>query len=169
MDIFAIAPDSFKGAISAEGAARAIAEGLSASFPKAEFRLIPMADGGEGTVDAWAASTAATRIRATVQDPLGRPVKAEYAYDPSSGTAVIEMAAASGLPLLVPGERNPLTTSTYGTGELVRDALDHGARHIILGIGKLFVVLYRGCRYIYIDTSYISVFMMYAVNGFYTV
>ena len=135
MDIFAIAPDSFKGAISAEGAARAIAEGLSASFPKAEFRLIPMADGGEGTVDAWAASTAATRIRATVQDPLGRPVKAEYAYDPSSGTAVIEMAAASGLPLLVPGERNPLTTSTYGTGELVRDALDHGARHIILGIG----------------------------------
>ena len=135
MDIFAIAPDSFKGAISAEGAARAIAEGLSASFPKAEFRLIPMADGGEGTVDAWAASTAATRIRATVRDPLGRPVKAEYAFEATSRTAVIEMAAASGLPLLVPGERNPLATSTYGTGELVRDALDHGARHIILGIG----------------------------------
>ena len=133
--VIAIAPDSFKGAISAEGAARAIAEGLAVSFPKAEFRLIPMADGGEGTVNAWAASTGAKRITAAVQDPLGRPVKAEYAYDSSSGTAVIEMAAANGLPLLAPDERNPLVTSTYGTGELVRDALDHGARHIILGIG----------------------------------
>ncbi len=133
--LFAIAPDSFKGALSAEGVARAIAEGLSESFPNAEFRLIPMADGGEGTVDAWAASTGAKRITATVHDPLGRPVKAEYAFEPSTCTAVIEMAAASGLPLLAPGERNPLITSTYGTGELVRDALDHGARHIILGIG----------------------------------
>ena len=133
--VIAIAPDSFKGALSAEGVAQAIADGLAESFPKAEFRLIPMADGGEGMVDAWAASTGAKRITATVQDPLGRPVKAEYAYEPSTCTAVIEMAAASGLPLLAPGERNPLVTSTYGTGELVRDALDHGARHIILGIG----------------------------------
>ena len=135
MNVIAIAPDSFKGALSAEGVARAIAEGLAASFPKAEFRLIPMADGGEGTVDAWAASAGATRIKVVVQDPLGRPVKAEYAFEASSRTAVIEMAAASGLPLLAPGERNPLATSTYGTGELVRDALDRGARHVILGIG----------------------------------
>ena len=133
--VIAIAPDSFKGALSAEGVAQAIADGLAESFPKAEFRLIPMADGGEGTVDAWAASTGAKRITAIVQDPLRRSVKAEYAYEPSTCTAVIEMAAASGLPLLAPGERNPLVTSTYGTGELVRDALDHGARHIILGIG----------------------------------
>ena len=133
--VIAIAPDSFKGALSAEGVARAIAEGLAASFPSAEFRLIPMADGGEGTVDAWAASAGARRIRTVAQDPIGRPVKAEYAYDPDSRTAVIEMAAASGLPLLASGERNPLVTSTRGTGELVRDALDRGARHIILGIG----------------------------------
>ena len=133
--VIAIAPDSFKGALSAEGVAQAIADGLAEAFPKAEFRLIPMADGGEGTVDAWAASTGAKRITAIVQDPLRRSVKAEYAYEPSTCTAVIEMAAASGLPLLAPGERNPLVTSTYGTGELVRDALDHGARHIILGIG----------------------------------
>ncbi len=131
----AIAPDSFKGALSAEGVAKAIADGLAESFPKAEFRLIPMADGGEGTVDAWAASTEALRITAIVKDPLGRPVKAEYAYNAATHTAVIEMAAASGLPLLATDERNPLVTSTYGTGELVRDALNHGARHIILGIG----------------------------------
>ena len=135
MRVIAIAPDSFKGALSAEGVARAIADGLAESFPKAEFRLIPMADGGEGTVDAWAACTEALRIKAIVKDPLGRPVKSEYAYEPVSGVAVIEMAAASGLPLLATSERNPLVTSTYGTGELVRDALDQGARHVILGIG----------------------------------
>ena len=135
MRVIAIAPDSFKGALSAEGVARAIADGFAKSFPKAEFRLIPMADGGEGTVDAWAACTEAMRIKAKVQDPLGRPVQAEYAYDSATKTAVIEMAAASGLPLLSPDERNPLVTSTRGTGELVRDALDRGARHIILGIG----------------------------------
>ena len=133
--VIAIAPDSFKGAISAIGAALAIGDGLLESFPAAKLRLIPMADGGEGTVDAWAASAGARRIKATVQDPLGRPVKAEYAYDPVSCTAVIEMAAASGLPLLASDERNPLVTSTYGTGELVRDALNRGARHVILGIG----------------------------------
>ncbi len=133
--VIAIAPDSFKGAISAIGAALAIGEGLLESFPTAKLRIIPMADGGEGTVDAWEASAGARRIKAIVQDPLGRPVKAEYAYNPVSCTAVIEMAAASGLPLLATDERNPLVTSTYGTGELVRDALNRGARHVILGIG----------------------------------
>ena len=88
LSIVAIAPDSFKGALSAEGVAKAIAAGLAESFPQAEFRLIPMADGGEGTIDAWAACTEAMRIKAKVQDPLGRPVQAEYAYDSATRTAV---------------------------------------------------------------------------------
>ncbi len=133
--VIARAPDSFKGAISAIGAALAIGDGLLESFPTAKLRIIPMADGGEGTVDAWAACTEAMRIKAKVQDPIGRPVTAEYAYNAATHTAVIEMAAASGLPLLASDERNPLVTSTYGTGELVRDAFNRGARHIILGIG----------------------------------
>ncbi len=133
--VIAIAPDSFKGALSAAGVARAMADGLAESFPSAEFRLIPMADGGEGTVDAWAACTAAESVTVAVSDPLGRSVEARYAIAPTKRTAVIELAAASGLPLLRPAERNPRTTSTFGTGELVRDALDRGVRHLILGIG----------------------------------
>ncbi len=131
-----IAPDSFKGALNAEGVAKAIAEGFRTVLPYAEYRLVPMADGGEGTVDAWqSAVKGARRITATVRDPLGRPVEAAYAYAPDRATAVIEMAAASGLPLLALDERNPLVTSTYGTGELLRHALDLGAQEIILGIG----------------------------------
>lgn len=133
--VIAIAPDSFKGALSAGGVAKAISEGLRESFPKAEFRLIPMADGGEGTVEAWAESTGAELVSATVSNPVGKPVEAVYALDRKSATAVIEMAAASGLPLLQPSERNPLVTSTYGTGELILHALNAGVRHIILGIG----------------------------------
>lgn len=133
--VIAIAPDSFKGALSAGGVAKAIAAGLKESFPNAEYRLIPMADGGEGTVDAWAESTGAELVTATVSDPLGRPVDAVFAFASKNKTAVIEMAAASGLPLLKLNERNPLKTSTYGTGELILKALDLGARHIILGIG----------------------------------
>lgn len=133
--IIAVAPDSFKGALSAGGVAKAIASGFSAVFPKAEFRLIPMADGGEGTVEAWAESKNAEMVTVTVSDPLLRPVDATFAYQKKERTAVIEMAAANGLPLLKLGERNPVSTSTYGTGELILKALDLGAKHIILGIG----------------------------------
>ena len=133
--VIAIAPDSFKGALDAAGVAKAIADGIRRVFPKAGIVQIPMADGGEGTVDAWAAAKNAKRITVTVSDPLGRPVDATFAYDELSKTAVLEMAAASGLPLLRHDERNPLVTSTYGTGELIRAALDLGSRHIILGIG----------------------------------
>lgn len=131
----AIAPDSFKGAISAQGAAEAMAEGFSQVLEGTEILLIPMADGGEGTVDAWAASVGASKVVADVHDPLMRPIKAEFAYDAASRTAVIEMAAASGLPLLKPDERDPMRTTTFGTGELMKAALDLGAREIILGIG----------------------------------
>lgn len=131
----AIAPDSFKGALSAAAAAGAMAAGLKRALPRARLRLIPMADGGEGTVEAWASATGAVLRRARVTDPLGRPVTATYAFDPRRHLAVIEMAAASGLPLLQPYERRPLHTSTAGTGLLIRHALDHGARRILLGIG----------------------------------
>lgn len=131
----AIAPDSFKGAISAQGTAEAMAEGFREVFRDADMLLIPMADGGEGTVDAWAASVGATKVMADVHDPLMRPIKAEFAYHKVSRTAVIEMAAASGLPLLKPDERDPMRTTTFGTGELMKAALDLGAREIILGIG----------------------------------
>lgn len=131
----AIAPDSFKGSLDAAGVAKAIAAGLSKSFPMAEYRQIPMADGGEGTVDAWATCTKAEIITTRVLDPLGRYINAALAFDSASSTAVIEMAAASGLPLLKNNERNPLAASTCGTGELLLRALDLGAKHIILGIG----------------------------------
>lgn len=133
--IIAIAPDSFKGAISALGAAEAIRDGFLKVFPNAEYRLLPMADGGEGTVDAWVGATNATVKEVMVSDPLGRPIKAHFGFDDKTKTAVIEMSSASGLPLLAPNERNPLFTSTYGTGELVLAALDLGAKKIIMGIG----------------------------------
>ena len=133
--VIAIAPDSFKGALSAAEAAAAMAAGFRRGWPAARCRLIPMADGGEGTVDAWAAATGATRVTARVRDPLGRPIRATYARDARRRLAVIEMAAASGLPLLARHERDPRRTSTLGTGDLIRHALDGGARTLLLGIG----------------------------------
>ncbi len=133
--LIAIAPDSFKGSLDAAGVAAAMAAGLKRALPSARFRLIPMADGGEGTVDAWTAATRSTRVRARVRDPLGRAITAGYARNHRQKLAVIEMAAASGLPLLTPNERDPLITSTAGTGDLIRHALDGGARRILLGIG----------------------------------
>ena len=133
--LIVLAPDSFKGALDAAGVAAAMAEGFARALPGARFRLVPMADGGEGTVDAWAGATGAEIVETQVSDPLGRPFAAKFAFDRKTETAVVEMAAASGLPLLAPNERNPLATSTYGTGELVLRALDLGARHILMGIG----------------------------------
>ncbi len=133
--VIAIAPDSFKGALSAAEAAAAMADGFRRGWPAVRCRLIPMADGGEGTVDAWSAATGAARVAARVRDPLGRTIRAAYARDARRRLAVIEMAAASGLPLLRPGERDPRRTSTLGTGDLIRHALDGGARTLLLGIG----------------------------------
>jgi glycerate kinase len=111
--------------------ARAIAGGLRAVWPDVELRLVPMADGGDGTVEAFLAAGAQPRT-VRVRGPLGAPVDAVYARD--GERAIIEMAAASGLALLA-GERDALRATTYGTGELIRDALDGGARSIVLGIG----------------------------------
>lgn len=130
-----IAPDSFKESLSALEVARAIEAGFRSVFPEACIVCVPVADGGEGTLDAMLAATAGTRLAITVRGPLGTPVTASYGISGDGTTAVIEMAAASGLMLVPSAERNPLITSSYGTGELIRAALDAGARHLILGIG----------------------------------
>ncbi|HQZ03227.1 MAG TPA: glycerate kinase [Thauera sp.] len=130
-----IAPDSYKESLSALEVAQAIEAGFRAIFPQADYLLVPVADGGEGTVEAMVAATQGRRLDATVSGPLGEQVQAFYGLTGDGDTAVIEMAAASGLMLVPPAQRNPLITSSRGTGELVRKALDAGARHFILGIG----------------------------------
>lgn len=130
-----IAPDSYKESLSAEEVANQIEAGFCEIFPDAEFIKLPMADGGEGTVAALVAATHGHIVRKTVTGPLGDQVEAFYGLTGDGGTAIIEMAAASGLELVPVALRNPLLTTTYGTGELIRDALDSGVRHIIIGIG----------------------------------
>lgn len=126
-----IAPDKFKGSLDAAGVAEALAAGVRDVVPGADCVLVPMADGGDGTVAAFLAGGATART-ARVTGPLGEPVDATYARE--GATAVIEMAAASGLALLH-GELDARRATTRGTGELLRDALDGGARRIVLGIG----------------------------------
>ena len=130
-----IAPDSFKECLSAGAVAKALAEGWRRADPGADLRLLPMADGGEGTVEALVAATGGRLMRAWVSGPLGAPIEAEYGMLGDGRTAVIEMAAASGLPLIPPEARDPARTSTRGTGELLLQAIDRGARRIILGLG----------------------------------
>ena len=130
-----IAPDSYKESLSALEVAQAIAAGFRQVFPAAEYVLVPVADGGEGTVDAMVAATGGHKEVVAVRGPLGEPVEAFYGLTGDGATAVIEMAAASGLALVPPDRRNPLVTTSRGTGELIRAALDAGARRFILGIG----------------------------------
>ena len=130
-----IAPDSYKESLSALEVAQAIEAGFRRVFPSAEYVLVPVADGGEGTVDAMVAATGGHKEVVAVSGPLGEPVEAFYGLTGDGATAVIEMAAASGLALVSPDRRNPLLTTSCGTGELIRAALDAGARRFILGIG----------------------------------
>lgn len=127
-----IAPDKFKGSASAHDVARAIAAGVRTVREEAELVLLPMADGGDGTVDLFIESGATART-ASVHDPLGRPIEARFALDGSR--AIVELASASGLVLLRPEERDPWRADTRGTGELLRAALDSGAKEIVIGIG----------------------------------
>ena len=129
-----IALDSFKGSLSSEMAGNAAKEGVLRVFPDAEISVLSIADGGEGTVRALCSAADGEIRQAMVQDPLGRSILAEYGVLPD-GTAVIEMAAASGITLVSPKERNPLYTSTYGTGQLIRTAINDGCRKFIIGIG----------------------------------
>ncbi|MFZ5814416.1 MAG: glycerate kinase [Bacillota bacterium] len=130
-----IAPDSYKGSMTAAEVAEAMGRGVRRLWPEAEVDLVPMADGGEGTVQALVDATGGRLVTATVRGPLGEPVEAAFGLMGDGETAVIEMAQASGLPLVPPERRNPLITSTYGTGELIRHALDLGAKRLIIGIG----------------------------------
>ncbi|MCS7187694.1 MAG: glycerate kinase [Armatimonadetes bacterium] len=130
-----IAPDSFKGSASAREVAQAIADGLKVALPQADFDLVPMADGGEGTVEALVAATNGQVVTKQVTGPLGEPVNAFFGILGDKETAVIEMAAAAGLNLVPPEKRNPLVTTTYGVGELIKAALDLGCKRIIVGIG----------------------------------
>ncbi|WP_283148349.1 glycerate kinase [Silvimonas soli] len=130
-----IAPDSYKESLSALEVAIQIEAGFREVFPSADYLKMPMADGGEGTVQAMVEATQGRRVEVAVTGPSGEPVAAFYGLTGDGRTAVIEMAAASGLALLTPAQRNPLFTTSYGTGELIGAALDAGARHFILGIG----------------------------------
>ena len=129
-----IAPQEFKGSLSASEAAAAMAEGARSALPEAELEPIPMADGGPGTVEAVVAAAEGQTVTANVQDPLGRPVAAQWGIV-GGKTAVIEMAAAAGLWRLAADERDPRIASTYGVGELVLAALEAGCKRLIIGQG----------------------------------
>ncbi|MUG67834.1 MULTISPECIES: glycerate kinase [Paenibacillus] len=130
-----IAPDSFKESLSALEAAEAIEKGFRSVFPDADYYKMPMADGGEGTVRSLVDATGGTIMERVVTGPLGEPVQAFFGITGDGRTAIIEMAAASGLHLVPAERRNPLLTSTRGTGELIRFALEEGVEHMIIGIG----------------------------------
>lgn len=130
-----IAPQSLKGSLTAAEAGKAIALGAQVVYPEAEIEIVPIADGGEGTVQALVDATGGKMIQQTVTGPLGKPVAAFFGMLGDGTTAALEMAASSGLPLVPPAQRNPRITTTYGVGELIRTALDLGSRHFILGIG----------------------------------
>ena len=130
-----IAVDSFKGSLSSREVADAFEEGFKSQFPKCEVVKVSIADGGEGTVDALVETLNGELVKALVADPLGRTISAQYGIIDDGRTAVMEMSAASGLPLIAPTERNPLRTSTYGTGEMIVDAIKRGCRKFLVGIG----------------------------------
>lgn len=133
---FVLAPDSFKESMSAKKVCESMAKGITKIYPDAEIIEVPMADGGEGTVDAIVTANNGQEIYINVLGPDGKnTVKAKYGFIPEKNTAVIEMAQASGLELLDKNERNPLLTTTFGTGQLVKNALDRGAKRLIIGLG----------------------------------
>ncbi|MFA0085055.1 glycerate kinase [Vibrio sp. 10N.261.51.F12] len=130
-----IAPDSYKESLTAMEVAQAIENGFQQVFPDAEYVKLPMADGGEGTVQSLIDATGGELISVNVTGPLGAPVDGFLGLVGDGSTAVIEMAAASGIHLVPADKRDPLVTTSYGTGELIKAALDMGVRHIIVGIG----------------------------------
>jgi glycerate kinase len=130
-----IACDSFKDALPADQVCRAIARGLLKTHPGVLVTEMPLSDGGEGVLEIMRRKLSLRPVALEVSDPLGRPVMASYGISGDGGTAVVEMAEASGLQLLTPEERNPLLTSTFGTGQLLAAARNHGAKRALLGIG----------------------------------
>ena len=131
---FVFAMDSFKGSVDSMAAGRAAAEGARRVFPDAELMVRPVADGGEGTVDALVSGLGGEIRRVEVAGPIGEKVECPYGVLPD-GVAVIEMAGASGLPLVPPDRRDPRVTTTYGVGEVIKDAIARGCRRFLVGIG----------------------------------
>ncbi len=133
--MFIVAPDKFKGSLSAIEAAELIARSIKKVLPDAEVKQFPLSDGGEGLVDTLITSSGGTKLATIVTGPLNTPVEAQWGIIDEGNTAIIEMASASGL-LLVPEKlRDPTKTTSFGTGELIRTALDYGCQKIIIGIG----------------------------------
>jgi len=130
-----IAPQSLKGSLTAAEAGSAIALGVRKIYPEAEIEVVPIADGGEGTVQALVDASGGKIIQKVVTGPLGEPVQAFFGLMGDGSTSAIEMAACAGLPLVPPAKRDPRITTTYGVGELILAALDYGSRHFIIGIG----------------------------------
>ncbi len=130
-----IAPNAFKGSLTAPEVAASIRRGVLRVFPDAETVELPIADGGDGTLELIVGAAGGTYAEATVHDPLGREITARYGLLPDGETGVIEMAAASGLRLLKPDELNPMTATTYGTGQLINAAVARGCRRLIIGVG----------------------------------
>lgn len=130
-----IASDSFKGSLSSAEVATAVAEGVRDVYPECDVVCLEAGDGGEGTSGALMKALGGSAVRCEAHDPLMRPILAEYGISADGRTAIIDMAAASGLTLLLTEERNPLLTTTFGTGEMIADALRSGCRRIIVGLG----------------------------------
>ena len=130
-----IALDSFKGSLASMEVARSVEMGILDVFPSCDVVKVAVADGGEGTMDALCQSLGGRFIRIPVEDPIGRTINAPYVILEDGNTAVLEMSSASGLTLLTPAERNPMLTSTYGTGQLIDDAIGRGCRRFLVGIG----------------------------------
>ena len=130
-----IAPDSFKGNLTSLEVATCLEKGIKRVLPKAKCIKVPMADGGEGTVQSLVDAAKGKIIRKRVKGPAGKLVTAKYGWLAKQKTAVIEMAEASGLPLVSGRQKNPLKTTTYGTGQLILDAINKGAKKIIIGVG----------------------------------
>jgi glycerate kinase len=130
-----LAPDSFKDSLSAKKVAEAIRTGILHELPEADMKILPMADGGEGTVEALVDATRGNSFEVRVEDALRRDISAKFGILGDKQTAVIEMASASGIEHLKPEERNPWRTTSFGTGQLIRNALDKKCRRIIIGIG----------------------------------
>ena len=129
-----IAIDSLKGSLTSLQAGSAAAEGIRRVYPDAQIDIFPIADGGEGTVDALVTGLKGKKQTVSAMDPLGRPIVCEYGILPN-GTAVVEMSCAAGITLITKEERNPLHTTTYGVGEVIRDAVEKGCRNFVIGIG----------------------------------
>ena len=130
-----VAMDSFKGSLSSMEAGQAVRAGITQADPSTQVTVRPLADGGEGTVEALISGMGGQRQQVTVTGPLGAPVVCTYGILPATGTAVVEMSGAAGLPLVPEPQRNPLYTTTYGVGEVIRHAIAQGCRRFLVGIG----------------------------------